>query len=138
MESTLPDWVQEHMRNYLATDGADGHIWRGVPTLLLTTTGSKSGAERMLPLIYGTDGDEYIIIASKGGYQDHPAWYTNLVAQPQVHVQVAADKFAATATTITDDRRQKLWDIMAEIWPPYIEYQQKTDRQIPVVVLTRN
>ena len=138
MESTLPDWAQEHMRNYLATDGADGHIWRGVPTLLLTTTGSKSGVERMLPLIYGTDGDEYIIIASKGGYQDHPAWYANLVAQPQVHVQVAADKFSATARTITDDRRQKLWDVMAEIWPPYIEYQEKTDRQIPVVVLTRN
>ena len=106
MESTLPDWAQEHMRNYLAPDGADGHIWRGVPTLLLTTTGSKSGVERMLPLIYGTDGDEYIIIASKGGYQDDPAWYTNLVAQPQVHVQVAADKFSATAKTITDDRRQ--------------------------------
>ena len=138
MESTLPDWAQKHMRNYLATDGADGHIWRGVPTLLLTTTGSKSGVERMLPLIYGTDGDEYIIIASTGGYQDHPAWYTNLVAQPQVHVQVAADKFSATAKTITDDRRQKLWDVMAEIWPPYIEYQEKTDRQIPVVVLTRN
>ena len=92
----------------------------------------------MLPLIYGTDGDEYIIIASKGGYQDNPAWYTNLVAQPQVHVQVAADKFSATAKTITDDRRQKLWDVMVEIWPPYIEYQEKTDRQIPVVVLTRN
>jgi deazaflavin-dependent oxidoreductase (nitroreductase family) len=126
------------MRNYLATDGADGHIWRGVPTLLLTTTGSKSGAERMLPLIYGEDDGDYIIIASKGGYLDHPAWYNNLVAQPQVSVQVAADKFSATATTVTDARRQKLWDIMAEIWPPYIEYQQKTDRHIPVVVLTRN
>jgi hypothetical protein len=67
-QSTLPDWAQEHMRNYLATDGADGHIWRGVPTLLLTTTGSKSGAERMLPLIYGEDDGDYIIIASKGGY----------------------------------------------------------------------
>ena len=92
----------------------------------------------MLPLIYGEDDGDYIIIASKGGYPDHPAWYNNLEAQPQVRVQVAADKFSATATTVTDARRQKLWDRMAEIWPPYTEYQQKTDRHIPVVVLTRN
>ena len=138
MTSTLPDWAQEHMRNYLATDGVDGHIWRGVPTLLLTTVGCKSGAPRMLPLIYGQDGDDYIIVASKGGFPEHPAWYNNLVAQPEVQVQVAADKFAARATTIGGQRRQKLWDIMAEIWPPYIDYQQKTDRHIPVVVLARD
>ena len=138
MTSTLPDWAQEHMRNYLATDGVDGHIWRGVPTLLLTTVGCKSGAPRMLPLIYGQDGDDYIIVASKGGFPEHPAWYNNLVAQPEVQVQVAADKFAARATTIVVERRQKLWDIMAEIWPPYIDYQQKTDRHIPVVVLARD
>ena len=133
MTSTLPDWAQEHMRNYLATDGVDGHIWRGVPTLLLTTVGCKSGAPRMLPLIYGQDGDDYIIVASKGGFPEHPAWYNNLVAQPEVQVQVAA-----RATTIDGQRRQKLWDIMAEIWPPYIDYQQKTDRHIPVVVLARD
>ena len=138
MTSTLPDWAQEHMHNYLATDGVDGHIWRGVPTLLLTTVGCKSGAPRMLPLIYGQDGDDYIIVASKGGFPEHPAWYNNLVAQPEVQVQVAADKFAARAITIGGERRQKLWDIMAEIWPPYIDYQQKTDRHIPVVVLARD
>ena len=138
MTSTLPDWAQEHMRTYLATDGVDGHIWRGVPTLLLTTVGCKSGAPRMLPLIYGQDGDDYIIVASKGGFPEHPAWYNNLVAQPEVQVQVAADKFAARATTIGGERRKKLWDIMAEIWPPYIDYQQKTDRHIPVVVLARD
>ena len=138
MGSTLPDWAQEHMRNYLATDGADGHIWRGVPTLLLTTIGNRTGVERMLPLIYGEESGDYIIIASKGGFPEHPAWYNNLVAQPQVKVQVAADKFTATATTVTNERRQTLWDIMAEVWPPYIEYQEKTDRLIPVVVLTRN
>ena len=138
MTSTLPEWAQEHMRNYLATDGVDGHIWRGVPTLLLTTVGCKSGAPRMLPLIYGQDGDDYIIVASKGGFPEHPAWYNNLVAQPEVQVQVAADKFAARATTIDGQRRQKLWDIMAEIWPSYIDYQQKTDRHIPVVVLARD
>ena len=138
MASTLPDWAQEHMRNYLATDGADGHIWRGVPTLLLTTIGSKSGEERMLPLIYGEDDGDYVIVASKGGFAEHPAWYNNLVVQPKVQVQVAADKFSATAVAIDGARRQELWNMMAEVWPLYIEYQQKTDRHIPVVVLVRD
>ena len=138
MASTLPDWAQEHMRNYLATDGADGHIWRGVPTLLLTTIGSKSGEERMLPLIYGEDDGDYVIVASKGGFAEHPAWYNNLVVQPKVQVQVAADKFSATAVAIDGARRQKLWNMMAEVWPLYIEYQQKTDRHIPVVALMRD
>ena len=137
MTSTLPDWAQEHMRNYLATDGADGHIWRGVPTLLLTTVGSKSGAQRMLPLIYGEDGGDYIIVASKGGFPEHPVWYNNLVAQPKVQVQVAADKFSAVASTVCGEERQKVWEQMVEIWPPYTEYQQKTERFIPVVRLTR-
>ena len=136
--STLPDWAAEHMKNYLATDGEDGHIWRGVPTLLLTTTGRKSGEPRMLPLIYGKHGDDVVIIASKGGHADHPSWYINLHANPAVKVQVAADKFSATAITITDERRQAMWNALAEIWPPYIEYQEKTDRQIPVVLLQRN
>ena len=138
MASTLPDWAQEHMRNYLATDGADGHIWRGVPTLLLTTIGSKSGEERMLPLIYGEDDGDYVIVASKGGFAEHPAWYNNLVVQPKVQVQVAADKFSATAVAIDGARRQKLWNMMAKVWPLYIEYQQKTDRHIPVVALVRD
>ena len=136
--STLPDWAAEHMKNYLATDGEDGHIWRGVPTLLLSTIGRKSGEPRMLPLIYGKHGDDVVIIASKGGHADHPSWYVNLHANPAVEVQVAADKFSATAITITDERRQAMWDALAEIWPPYIEYQEKTDRQIPVVLLQRN
>lgn len=138
MTSTLPDWAQEHMRNYLATDGTDGHIWRGVPTLLLTTVGSKSGAQRMLPLIYGEDGGDYIIVASKGGFPEHPAWYNNLVAQPKVQVQVAADKFTATAGTVDGADRQKIWDLMSGIWAPYLDYQEKTDRLIPLVRLHRD
>ena len=138
MASTLPDWAQEHMRNYLATDGANGHIWRGVPTLLLTTIVSKSGEERMLPLIYGEDDGDYVIVASKGGFAEHPAWYNNLIVQPKVQVQVAADKFSATAVAIDGARRQELWNMMAEVWPLYIEYQQKTDRHIPVVALVRD
>lgn len=91
--TTLPDWAVDHMNRYLATDGEDGHIWRGVPTLLLTTLGRSSGEQRMLPLIYGKDGDDHIIVASKGGHTDHPAWYLNLAASNAVSVQVAADKF---------------------------------------------
>ena len=135
MASTLPDWAQEHMRNYLATDGADGHIWRGVPTLLLTTTGSKSGEERMLPLIYGEDDGDYIIVASKGGFPQHPAWYNNLVAQPEVRVQVAADKFAATAVTIDDTRRQNSGISWLKYGPPISSISR---RQIDISRLWRS
>lgn len=136
--TTLPDWAVDHMNRYLATDGEDGHIWRGVPTLLLTTTGRRSGEARMLPLIYGQDGDDFIIVASKGGHADHPAWYLNLDATSTVNVQVAADKFTASAEVVEGPDRGRIWDMMAEIWPPYIEYQAKTDRFIPVVRLRRN
>ena len=135
--TTLPDWAVDHMNRYLETNGEDGHIWRGVPTLLLTTTGRSSGAPRMLPLIYGKDGDDHIIVASKGGYPDHPAWYTNIEASNAVQVQVAADKFSATAELVEGDDRARIWQVMAEIWPPYNEYQAKTDREIPVVRLRR-
>ena len=135
--TTLPDWAVDHMNRYLETNGEDGHIWRGVPTLLLTTTGRSSGAPRMLPLIYGKDGDDYIIVASKGGYPDHPAWYTNIEASNAVQVHVAADKFSATAELVEGDDRARIWQVMAEIWPPYNEYQAKTDREIPVVRLRR-
>jgi deazaflavin-dependent oxidoreductase (nitroreductase family) len=91
----------------------------------------------MLPLIYGKDGDDHIIVASKGGYPDHPAWYTNIEASSAVQVQVAADKFSATAELVEGDDRARIWQVMAEIWPPYNEYQAKTDREIPVVRLRR-
>ena len=133
----LPDWIVDHMRKYVETDGKEGHIWNGVPTLLLTTTGRRSKRAQMLPLIYGKDGDRYVIVASKGGDPNHPAWYLNLVAQPQVNVQVGADKFAAKARDATANERPALWDLMAKIWPPYNDYQKKTERQIPIVVLER-
>jgi len=133
----LPDWIAEHLKKYLATNGADGHIWRGVPTLLLTTTGRKSGAKQQLPLIYGKDGDRYVIVASRGGAPDHPGWYKNLVAKPAVQLQVAADRFAARAETAKGDERTRLWKLMTGIWPAYDEYQTKTSREIPVVVLER-
>jgi len=133
----LPAWIAEHLKKYLATNGADGHIWNGVPTLLLTTTGRKSGEARTLPLIYGQDGKRYVIVASRGGAPDHPGWYQNLVAQPKVQVQVAADRFAARAATAKGAERTRLWSLMAKIWPAYDEYQKKTSREIPVVTLER-
>ena len=136
-ETALPAWIAEHMKEYLATNGADGHIWNGVPTLLLTTTGRKSSESRTLPLIYGKDGARFVIVASRGGAPDHPGWYKNLAAQPAVQVQVAADRFKARASTAKGAERKRLWQLMAKIWPAYDEYQAKTSREIPVVTLER-
>lgn len=133
----LPDWVTDHITRYLETEGEDGHTWRGVTTLLLTTRGRVSGEPLLLPLIYGTDGDRYLVVASKGGAPDHPDWYKNLVANPEVEVQVKADKFRARARTATPDEKPALWSTMASIWPAYDEYQAKTDREIPLVILER-
>jgi deazaflavin-dependent oxidoreductase (nitroreductase family) len=125
------------MRRYLETGGRDGHIWEGVPTLLLTTTGRRSGQARTTPLIYGRAGDDYVVVASRGGAPRHPAWYENLVARPEVQVQVMADRFPARARTATAAEKPALWKAMAAIWPPYEEYQARTEREIPVVVLRR-
>jgi deazaflavin-dependent oxidoreductase (nitroreductase family) len=137
-KAELPRWIAEHLRRYQASNGADGHLWNGVPCLLLTTTGRKSGAALTLPLIYGRDGDRAVIVASKGGAPTHPAWYQNLVAQPRVAVQIAAEKFAARARTASGEERARLWKAMTKIWPAYDEYQVKAAaREIPVVVLER-
>jgi len=134
----LPDWIADHLRRYRESNGADGHIWNGVPCLLLTTTGRKSGASLTLPLIYGRDGDNALIVASRGGAPDHPAWYKNLVAQPNASVQIAAEKFQARARTASGAERARLWQLMTKIWPAYDEYQGKAKpREIPVVVLER-
>ena len=133
----LPAWIAEHLKKYQATNGADGHIWNGVPTLLLTTTGRTSKQPITLPLIYGKDGDRYLIVASRGGAPDHPGWYKNLVAQPAVNLQVAADKFAARASTAKGAERARLWQAMTKIWPAYDDYQSKTTREIPIVILER-
>lgn len=132
-----PGWQQEHMRRYQASGGQDGHIWEGVTTLLLTTTGRRSGESRTTPLIYGRDGDRYLVVASRGGAPKHPSWYENLVAQPLVRVQVMADRFQARARTATSAEKPALWKTMAAIWPPYDEYQARTTRAIPLVILER-
>ncbi len=125
------------MRRYIASGGQDGHLWEGVTTLLLTTTGRRSGQTRTTPLIYGRDGDRYLVVASRGGAPKHPSWYENLAAQPLVQVQVMADRFKARARTATAAEKPALWKTMAAIWPPYDEYQARTPREIPVVILER-
>src|ERR1700722_1016160 len=141
----LPDWIKDHISRYVATDGADGYLWDAsigggkgmVPTLLLTTTGRKSGRVLTLPLIFGRSGANYVVVASKGGAPAHPAWYLNLQANPEVKVQVKADKFTARARTAKPQERAALWPKMVEIYGPYADYQAKTDREIPIVILRR-
>jgi deazaflavin-dependent oxidoreductase (nitroreductase family) len=127
----------EHVRRYRETGGEVGHIWNDVPTLLLTTTGRRTGEQRTAPLIYGQDGDAYVVVASKGGAPQHPAWYLNLAADPEVELQVGDEVFPARARTAAGDERTRLWQLLAGIWPAYDEYATKTDREIPVVVLER-
>lgn len=130
-------WVREHIHRYIETEGRSGHEWRGVPTLLLTTRGRKSGKWRRTALIYGKDGEDVVIVASRGGHAHHPAWYLNLVDNPEVEVQVGADKFTAIAHTADAEEKARLWPLMASIWPDYDKYQARTEREIPVVVLER-
>jgi deazaflavin-dependent oxidoreductase (nitroreductase family) len=127
---------EEHIKVYRETDGEQGYLWNGAPILLLTTTGRKSGEPRTSALIFGRDGDDLLLVASQGGAPTHPNWYHNLTANPDVELQVQGDVFPATARTATDDEKSRLWSIMTEVWPNYDAYQERTDRQIPVVVLT--
>ena len=129
-------WVADHIREYVETGGEKGHEWRpGVPSLLLTTRGRKTGKLRRSALIYGRMGDAYIVVASKGGHPKHPLWYLNLKANPEVEIQVGSEVFKARARDARDDERPFLWERMASIWPPYDDYQEKTSRRIPLVVI---
>jgi deazaflavin-dependent oxidoreductase (nitroreductase family) len=129
---------KEHVQRYLATDGAEGHDWHnGAPILILTTVGRRTGQPRSTPLIYGRDGDAFLVVASQGGAPAHPAWYSNLQDNPDVTVQVRGDRFAAHARTATGNEKTRLWKTMTTVWPAYDEYQAKTERQIPLVVLER-
>ena len=138
-EYTQPDISligEEHVKVYRETDGEQGYLWNGAPILLLTTTGRKSGELRTSALIFGRDGDDLLLVASQGGAPTHPNWYHNLSANSDVEVQVQGDVFRATARTANDDEKARLWSIMTDVWPNYDSYQERTDRAIPVVVLT--
>ena len=135
-------WIAEHVELY-RTDPEKARLWDStplggpglLPTLLLTTTGRKSGEPRALPLIYGAVGDSYAVIASKGVMPNHPLWYRNLEAQPECELMVGAKAVSARARVAEGEERERLWAMMAELYPPYLDYQKSTERTIPVVVL---
>jgi deazaflavin-dependent oxidoreductase (nitroreductase family) len=128
-------WVRSHIQEYVETDGAKGQQWRGYPTLLLTTRGRQTGKLRRTALIYGQDGPNYILVASQGGAPKHPQWYLNLAANPEVELQVGADKLRGRARTATPEEKPRLWQLMTQLYPPYVGYQEKTEREIPVVIV---
>jgi deazaflavin-dependent oxidoreductase (nitroreductase family) len=125
----------EHVRVYRETGGERGYHWRGTEILLLTTTGRRSGEDRTTPLIHRADDGRWVIVASKGGWPEHPVWFKNLSANPDATIQVKADVVPVRARTAEGDERERLWGLMTEVWPDYDAYQGRTDREIPVVVL---
>ena len=127
---------EDHVRQYQETDGEVGYLWNGAPSLLLTTTGRKSGQERITPLIFARDGDDYLVVASMGGMPNHPAWYLNLCEHPDARIQVKGEHLDVVARTAPAEEKPRLWKIVNETWPNYDVYQTRTDREIPVVVLT--
>ncbi|NJC11161.1 deazaflavin-dependent oxidoreductase (nitroreductase family) [Micromonospora profundi] len=137
IEDSPVGWVASHIRRYVETDGADGGTFHGVPSLLLTTRGRRSGKLRRTALMYGRDGDDHVLVASNGGSARHPAWYLNLSADPRVDIQVGAERFAARARTATAEERVRLWPVMTEVFPTYARYEKETDREIPVVIIER-
>jgi deazaflavin-dependent oxidoreductase (nitroreductase family) len=144
IEASTKGWIAQHREQY-RKDPAAGHLWDSafaggpgpLPTLLLTTVGAKSGTESVMPLLYGEVNGAYAIIASKGGAPKHPGWYHNLQAQPLVTVQVAENTFKAKARVTSGAERAAIWKQMAAMYPPFTDYQAKTAREIPVVLLER-
>jgi deazaflavin-dependent oxidoreductase (nitroreductase family) len=128
---------QDHVDRYVATDGEEGHEWQGTTALILTTTGRRSGEQRSTPLIYQEHHGAYLVVASKGGADEPPAWYLNLEEKPEVTVQVQADRFDARARVAAAEEKGEMWQKMTTAWPAYDDYQEKTDREIPIVVLER-
>jgi deazaflavin-dependent oxidoreductase (nitroreductase family) len=128
---------EEHVRVYRETGGQRGYDWRGTTILLLTTTGRSSGEARTTPLIHRTDGDRWVVVASKGGAPQNPGWFENLRANPDATIEVRDQRVPVRATAAEGDERARLWSLMAEVWPAYDDYQAKTDREIPVVILSR-
>lgn len=142
---SMPQWMVDHTNRYLASGGTEGHMYKitpagyaemDVPSLLLITKGRKSGEEFIFPLFYGDEGNSYIIVASKGGAPEHPGWYKNLLANPEVGVHVGTKKLRARARTTSGAERARLWEKALKFWPPYAAYQEKVPgREIPVVLL---
>ena|SRR2546426_7086817 len=127
----------EHVRVYRETAGERGHSWRGATILLLTTQGRVSAKARTTPLIYRADGNRWVVVASKGGAPRNPNWYENLKANPDVEIELKGEHVPARATTAEGEERARLWSLMNERWPAYDDYQARTEREIPVVVLSQ-
>jgi deazaflavin-dependent oxidoreductase (nitroreductase family) len=128
---------EEHIRRYQETGGEVGYLWNGAPTLLLYSTGRKTGQPRTHALIFARDGDDYLIVASMGGAPRHPQWYLNVTANPEAEIQVRATRIGVLARTAPPGgERERLWKVAAGVWPNYDAYQGRTERQIPVVVLS--
>jgi deazaflavin-dependent oxidoreductase (nitroreductase family) len=135
----MPDFSlfgDEHVRRYEATDGKVGHDWNGASCLIVHTTRRRTGKTRKLPLIYGRDGADYVLVASNGGAPDHPGWYKDLVAHPDVKIQVKDEVLAVRARTGTPEDKRRVWPTMTAQWPDYDTYQAGTKRDIPVVLLS--
>lgn len=137
MSSNPNDFNQQVIAEFRANGGKVGGPFADRSMLLLTTTGAKSGQPRTSPLVYTTDGDRIVIIASKGGAPTNPDWYHNLVAHPTATVELGTEKFQARATVTEGQERQRLYDLQAALMPGFAEYQKNTTRQIPVFVLER-
>ena len=136
---TAPDLTlvgESHINAYRETNGEVGYLWNGVPTLLLTTKGRRTGESRTSALIFARDGDDYLVVASMGGAPRHPQWYLNLTANPEADVQVRADHIPVVAHTATPAEKPRLWRVVTDAWPNYEAYQERTAREIPVVVLS--
>ena len=134
---TLNEFNRNLIDEFRANDGKVGGPFAGAPLLLLTTTGAKTGAQRTTPLVYQNDGDRVVVFGSKGGAPTHPAWYLNLVANPSVTVELPGETFEAHAATAEGAERERIWSVQKELMPGFADYEAKTDRQIPVVVITR-
>ncbi len=134
----MSNFQEQVVNEFRANEGKVGGPFQGAPLLLLTTTGARSGAERLNPLMYTKDGDDLVILASKGGAPDNPAWYHNLVAHPRAMVEVGTDKFQVTARVAQGEERDRLFQAQADLFPQFDGYQEKTSRAIPVVVLRRD
>ncbi|MEU6079344.1 nitroreductase family deazaflavin-dependent oxidoreductase [Streptomyces sp. NPDC047108] len=131
-------WVARHIRTYVESGGTKGHTFHGMPTLLLTTRGRKSGKLRRTALIYGRDAERFLLVASNGGASHDPAWYLNLQEHPEVTVQAGAETFTGRARTASAAEKPDLWRRMAAIFPQYDSYQDKAGRDIPLVIVERD
>jgi deazaflavin-dependent oxidoreductase (nitroreductase family) len=129
------DFNQQIIAEYRANDGKVGGPFEGAPLLLLHSTGAKSGEERINPVMYLADGDRLAVFASKAGAPTNPDWYYNLLAHPRSTVEVDGRTVEVNARVADDDERNRLWSKQKELYPGFADYEQKTSRQIPVVIL---